>query len=62
MGKNLTLCKIAIGWENIYYSTPYFKFTEKKNIDENDIYKLFDYHNNSNCQKLRTYKIHSNYV
>ena len=26
MGNNLTPYSIAIGWENIYYLTPYFKF------------------------------------
>ena len=63
MGNNLTPCSIAIGWENIYNLTPYFKFTKKENIDENDIDKLFniDYHIISNYQKIRTYKIHSNY-
>ena len=61
MGNNLSPCSIAIGWENIYYLTPYFKFIKKENTDENDIDKLFDYHNISNCQKLGTYKIHSNY-
>ena len=62
MGNNLTPYSIAIGWENIYYLTPYFKFVEKrKDIDEDDIDKLFDYQNVSNYQKLRTYKIHSNY-
>ena len=61
MGINLSPYSIAMGWENIYYLTPYFKFTKKENIDENDIDKLIDYHNFSNCQKLRTYKIHSNY-
>ena len=61
MGNILTPYSIAIGFENIYYLTPYFKFTKKENIDENDIDKLFDYKNISNCQKLRTYKIHSNY-
>ena len=61
MGNNLTPCSIAIGCENIYYLTPYFKFTKKENIDENDIDKLFDYQNISSCRKLRVYKIHSNY-
>ena len=49
MGNNLTPYSIAIGWENIYYLTPYSQFTKKENIDENDIDKLFDYHNISNC-------------
>ena len=62
MGNNLTPYSIAIGSENIYYLTPYFKLAEKgKDIDEDDIDKLFDYQNISNYQKLRTYKIHSNY-
>ena len=61
MGNDLTPYSIATGWENIYYLTPYFKFTKKANIDENDVDELFDYHNISNCQKLRVYKIHSNY-
>ena len=61
IGNNITPYSIAIGWENIYFVTPYFKFTKKENIDENDIDKLFDYHNISNCKKLKTYKIHSNY-
>ena len=61
MGSNLLPYSIAIGWENVYYLTPYFKVIEKKNSDENDIDKLFDYHKISKCQKLRTYKIHSIY-
>ena len=61
MSNNLCPCSIAIGFENIFYLTPYFKFTKKENIDENDIDKLFDYKNISSCQKLKTYKIHSNY-
>ena len=61
MGNNLTPYSIAMGWENIYYLTSYFKFTKKANIDENDMDKFFDYHNISNCQKLQIFKIHSNY-
>ena len=61
MGSNLTSYSIAKGRENMYFLAPYFKYTKKENIDENDIDKLFDYHNISNCQKLRTYKTHSNY-
>ena len=60
MGNNLTPYSIALGSVNIYYISPYFKFTKKENIDENDIDKLFDYNIISNCQKLRIYKIHSN--
>ena len=61
MGNLLTPCSIAIGYENIYYLTPYLIFTKKENIDENDFDKLSDYHNISNCQKLRVYKIYSIY-
>ena len=62
MGNNLTPYSIAIGWENIHYLSPYFKFAKKeKDIDEDDIDKLFDYQNISNYRKLKTYKIHSNY-
>ena len=53
MGNNLTPCSIAIGREKIFYLTPYFRFTEKEIIDENDIDKLIDYQNISNCRKLR---------
>ena len=42
MGNNLTPYSIAIGWENIYYLTPFFRFIKKENIDVNDIDKLFD--------------------
>ena len=33
MGNNLTPYSIAIGWENIYYLSAYFKFTKKQNVD-----------------------------
>ena len=63
MGNKLSPYSIAIGFENIFYLTPYFKFVDKeKDIDEDDIDKLFDYSNISKCQKLRTYKIPSNYA
>ena len=52
MGNNLTPYSIAIGMENMYYLTPYFKIIKKENFDENDIDKIFDHHNISNCQKL----------
>ena len=42
MGNNLTPYSIAIGWETIYYLTPYFEFIKKDNIDVDDIDKLFD--------------------
>ena len=62
MGNNLTPYSIAIGFETIYYLSPYFKFVEKgKDVDEDDIDKLFDYQKISNYRKLRVYKIHSNY-
>ena len=40
IGNKLTACSIAIGWENIYYLTPYIKITKKENIDENNIDEL----------------------
>ena len=61
MGISLSPCSIAIGREKLYYLTPYFKYIKKENIDENDIDKLFDYQNISNCQTLKSYKIHSKY-
>ena len=63
MGNNLSPYSIAIGWENIYYLTPYFRFIRNENIDVDDIDKLFDIDYNvlSKYQKLRTYKIYSNY-
>ena len=57
MGNNLTPYSIAIGYENIYYLTPYFKFFKKDQINEDDI----DYNIISKYQKLKTYKIYSNY-
>ena len=48
MGNNITPCSIAIGWENIYYLTPYFIFIQKENIDVDDIDELFDDRNFSN--------------
>ena len=63
MGNNLVPYNNAIGWENIFYLTPYFKFIKKENIDVDDIDKLFDidYHIISNYQTLKTHKIYSNY-
>ena len=61
MGNNLCPYSIAIGYENIYYLSPYFKYTKVKNIDIEDIDKLFDYTNISDYEKMKTYKIFSNY-
>ena len=63
VGNNLSPRSIAIGWENIYYITPYFRFVKKEDVDVDDLDKLFDIDYNiiSNYRKLRTYKIHSNY-
>ena len=61
MGSNLSPYSIAIGEKNIYYLKPHFKSSKKHNIDKDDIDKSFNYDNISNCQKLKTYKIHSNY-
>ena len=60
MGNNLTPYSIAIGWENIYYLTPHFKYIKKENVDVEVIDELFDDCNISNCQKLRIYKMKSN--
>ena len=61
MGNNLTPYSIAIGYENIYYLTPYFRYIKKKKVDVDDIDKLFDIDYNiiSKYQKVRTYKIYS---
>ena len=63
MGNNLTPYSIAIGWENIYYLTPYFRFIKKENIDVGDIDKLFviDYDDITSREKIEISKIHSNY-
>ena len=63
MGNNLTPCSIAIGWENIYYLTPFFRFTKKENIDVKYIDKSFDidYDHIMNREELKINKIHSNY-
>ena len=63
MANNLTPCSIAIGWENIYYLTPYFKFIEKENIDVDDIHKLFDidYDDIINREEIKINKILSKY-
>ena len=41
MGNNLAPYSIAIGWENIYYLTPYFKFIKNENIDVDVIDNFF---------------------
>ena len=63
MGNNLTPYSIAIGWENIYYLTPFFKFIKKENIDVNDIDKLFDidYDDIMNREEIEINKIYSTY-
>ena len=62
MGINLSPYSIAIGWENIYYLTPYFRFVQRKNIDINDIDKLFDidYDNIMKHEKIEINKFYSN--
>ena len=64
MGNNLTPCSIAIGWENLYYLTPYFKFNKKENVDENDFIKLFDidYDDIITREEIKIIKIHSNMI
>ena len=63
MGNSLTPYSIAIGWENIYYLTPYFRIIKKENIDVDDIDKLFDidYVDITSREKIEINKIHSNY-
>ena len=63
MGNNLTPYSIAIGWQNIYYLTPYFKFIKKENIDVDDIDKLFDIDSDDimKHEKIKINKFHSNY-
>ena len=63
MAINLSPCSIAIGWENIYYLTPFFKFIKKENIDVDDIDKLFDfdYDEIMKYKDIEINKIHSNY-
>ena len=72
MGNNLTPYGIAIGEENIYFLTPLLKFFKREKIDDNELLKTnkgnidpFTYHV-SNCgkcsfEKIRKYKLHSNY-
>ena len=63
MGNNLTPYSIAIGWENIYYLTPYFRVIMKKNINVDDLDKLFDinYDDIMKHEKIEINKIYSNY-
>ena len=62
MGNNLTPYSITIGWEKVYYLTPYFRFVQRKNIDIDDIDKLFDidYDNIIKLEKIKINKIYSN--
>ena len=55
MGNNLTPYSIAIGYKNIYFLTPHFKFVKRKLINDNELLNAnensldpFDYHV-SNC-------------
>ena len=63
VGNNLTPYSIAIGWENIFYLTPYFRVIKKENIDVDNIDKLFDidYDDITSREKIKINKIHSNY-
>ena len=63
MGNNLTPYSIAIGWENIYFLTPYFRVIKKENIDVDYIDKLFDidYDDITSREIIEINKIHSNY-
>ena len=70
-GYNLTPYSIAVGHENVYFSTPHFKIPKREKVN---YFKLleknkksidpFDYHV-SNCgrhlfKKTRIYEVHSN--
>ena len=71
MGNNLTPYSIAVGDENVYFSTPHFKFIKREKIFDKELLETnkssvdpFDYHV-SNCgkyssKKIRKYKNHSN--
>ena len=63
MGNSLTPYSIAIGWEKIYFLTPYFRVIKKENIDVDNIDKLFDidYDDITSREKIEINKIHSNY-
>ena len=63
MGNNLTPYSIAIGWENIYYLTPYFRVIMKTKIEVDDIDKLFDidYDDMMNREEIEINRIHSNF-
>ena len=63
MGNNLSPVSIAIGFKNIYYSTPNLKNARKENIDIGDIDKLFDidYVDIMNREQILSYKIPSTY-
>ena len=54
MGNNLSPYSLAIGYKNIYYLTPYFKYTKNKNIDIKNINKLFDDSKISDYEKIKT--------
>ena len=62
MGNNLSPYSIAIGWEKIFYLSPFFRYVQRKNTDINDIDKLFDidYDNIMKLEKIEINKIHSN--
>ena len=63
MRNKLTPYSIAIGYENIYYLTPFFRYIKKENIDVHDLNKLFDidYDDIMNREEIIINKIHSNY-
>ena len=63
MGNNLTPYSIAIGLENFYYLTPYFRIIKKENIDVDDIDKLFviDYDDITSRENIEISKIRSTY-
>ena len=63
MGNKLTSYSIAIGYENIFYLTPFVRYIKKENIDVDDINKLIDvdYDDIMNREEIIINKIDSNY-
>ena len=64
MGNNLPPHSIAVGCENIYFLTPYFKFIIKEKINDDNSFESYDYlvskRGRDSFKKLITHKIRSN--
>ena len=68
MGNNLTPYSLAVGYENVYFTTPYFKFIKRELIDDDklletneDTIDLFIYlvsnYEKDTFRNLRFYKL-----